>query len=296
VVAEGLAYAAWGVEGIGVHDGATGATLALLMPPDGLGQVDDLAASDGLLFALDARRGRLVVLGLDDPEAPAQLGRARAVHVGPFSGVSAGGGHVVVSGGTGRLTRLSYDVDGRLSGRGTVDLGLGQPDVLVDPGGEVAYVSTDFDDAVDGAGYGITTLPLAGRLVAADQLGLEGSGFTGGVTGPANFPVECAVAGERLYVAFGGGLAVVDVSGPTLSLLTTVALPMDGLGVDVFGDRAWVVGSSPEPTVVVLSLDAPDAPEVPAEIAIDGTPRGVAAIEGGALVGAGEAGVRWVAR
>ncbi len=67
------------------------------------------------------------------------------------------------SGGTSLLTVLSYDSNGKLgTSTATIDLGIGQPDVLVGPRGKEAYVSTDFSKPQpQGRRFGITILTLA---------------------------------------------------------------------------------------------------------------------------------------
>ena len=85
-------------------------------PPPGSESVDDLAVAEEFLFALDAREpGHLSVFSLHDSLAPVLVSGPTEVGVGPFSGVSAGNGHVIVSGGTSSLSLFSYDAIGRLS-------------------------------------------------------------------------------------------------------------------------------------------------------------------------------------
>ena len=138
-----LAYVALGEAGLGVFDVRARRMVTVLVPEDGAGSVDDLALADGLLFALDARApGHLTTYALADARRPARSSGALPVPVEPFSGVSAAGGRVVVSGGTRPLTVAAYGPGGALAtGTGSTELGRGQPDVLLAPGGAVAYVS-----------------------------------------------------------------------------------------------------------------------------------------------------------
>jgi hypothetical protein len=282
VLREGFAYAALGVTGLAVIDLAAG-TATTQPPPTGLGSVDDLAVADGLLFVLDAvPQGFLVVLSLADRAAPRLVSGPVAVPVGPFAGVSAGGGRVVVSGGTGLLTVRTYDAAGALgSAAATVDLGVGQPDVLVAPDGSRAFVSVDFT----GAEFGVAALTLGTPPAAPTPSGrvvLPGAGFTPGVAMPANFPIECALTGTTLLVAFGGGLAVIDASDPaTLRLLTVLRLGVSAVGVDAFGGRAYVVGSAPAPTLVEVDVSDPRAPTVARSVPLprESQPLGVAVDE-----------------
>ena len=110
---------------------------AIVAPMPPLDRVDDLAISEGLLFALDATApGHLTTYSLADPRRPAASGATVSVPVGPFSGVSAASGLVVVSGGTSQMTLRSYDPAGAFGVAVAVaDFGRGQPDVAlrVDP-------------------------------------------------------------------------------------------------------------------------------------------------------------------
>lgn len=292
---QGIAYAALGAAGLAAVDPRT-STVRAQPPPGGTGSVDDVAVADGFLFALDAAPpGFLSVFSLADPLAPALVSVPVGVPVGPFSGVSAAGGRVVVSGGTSLLTVRTYDANGQLGAAATIDLGLGQPDVLLAPDGSRAFVSTDFD----GTRFGITALALRQPPLAPVVLGrlsLPGAGFTPGVLGPANFPIESVLVGTTLLVAFGRGLAVVDASNPgNLRLVRVIELGVNTLSVDAAGSRVVVVGSSPQPTLAVLDLTNPASPVVvstspltagsrPTGIAADGLLEFIAAGPGGLLV------------
>ena len=109
------AYVTRGTTGYEVLRAARNTKSHVFMPPPGLGSVDDVAVADGLLFLLDAQApGHLRVLSLADPSAPSLIGAPVEVAVGPFSGVTASGGRVIVSGGTSPLTLRTYDAGGRL--------------------------------------------------------------------------------------------------------------------------------------------------------------------------------------
>lgn len=267
----GALYGAAGADGVAVLDPASGDEAAKLDPPEGWDGVHDVAVADALLFALDAAAGRLAVYSLADPRAPKLLPGTRDVNVRPFSGVSAGGGRVVVSGGTGDMRLFDYSGAGDLTPVGDgLDLGTGQPDVLVDARGDFAYVSTDFSGAVDGSGFGITAVDLAAAArgggaedVVTHRVGLDGAGFTDGVRGNANFPVESAIAGDRLLVAHGGGLSVLslgDRAAPALE--STVPLDFPAVNVDADGDLAVVVGGQDRARVAAVDLKSLTASNV----------------------------------
>lgn len=244
----GIVYGSAGADGVVVL-GADGNEVDIIALPPGLGAINDLSFADDLLFVLDAVGGQVGVYSAATASAPTFIdGSTRAVDVGPFAGVSAGGGRVVVSGGTGSMSVFSYTNAGALTLlTDGIDLGFGQPDVLVDSTGSFAYVSTDFAGTVDGASFGITTVDLNSADLSnpsVQQVGLIGSGFTGG-SSPANFPVESAIAGNRLLVAHGGGLSILslaDRASPKLN--TTLALDFPAVNVDAMGDSAVVVGGT----------------------------------------------------
>jgi LVIVD repeat len=258
------AYGTLADRGLEIVDLADPSRRRTIPPPAGSESVDDLAVADGLLFALDARRpGHLSVFSLSDPATPVLASAPVEVEVGPFSGVSAGGGRVIVSGGTSRLSLRTYDREGRPSPAvGTIDLGRGQPDVLMAPDGTHAFVSTHYG----GPHFGLTILEIGGGLtplVKAGSVPLDTYGFTAGGAKPANFPIEGALAGNVLMVAHAPGLAIlslVDAKRPRL--LRVVALDVKAVNLDVEGGAAAVVGSSPKPLLVLFDVTNPSTPIV----------------------------------
>ena len=295
VVVEGpRAYAARGTAGFAVMDLRT-REYQTFGAPAGTERVDDLSVRDGLLFLLDAQNGgNLSVMSLADPDQPTLVSGPVGVPVGPFAGVSAGAGRVVVSGGTSLLTLRSYDPLGNLGASvSTIDLGIGQPDVLVSEDGTRAFVSTDFAGSVGGAGFGISTIalnapPLSPTLLS--RTGLPGAGFTGGSQGPANFPIESAVIQDQLLTAHGGGLARIGANG---TLAGTTPLSFGAVNVDTLADRAVVVGtgrslaefdfSSPGSPTLISSISLP-GPGAFSGVALQGTFVAIAAGNGGLRV------------
>lgn len=262
VIHGATAYGTLAERGLEIVDLTNAERRRTISPPAGSESIDDLAVADGLLFALDARRpGHLSVFSLSDPAMPVVASAPVEVEVGPFSGVSAGGGQVVVSGGTSALALHTYDREGRLSPEvATIDLGRGQPDVLVAPDGRRAFVSTHFR----GPHFGLTTLEI-GRgsraLVRDGTVDLDTYGFTAGGAKPANFPIESALAGNVVIVAYARGLAIIENSNPP-RLLRVVGLEIKAVNVDVDGGMAAVVGSSPKPLLVLLDVANPSAPVI----------------------------------
>jgi hypothetical protein len=232
--------------------------------PAGVESADDLALADGLLFVLDARPpGHLAVFSLADPARPALAGAPVAVEVGPFSGVAAAGGRVVVSGGTSRLSVRAYDPAGQLGTAVAVtDFGRGQPDVIVAPRGDYALVSTH--DAGPNFSVKVARLaePPAAPLLDA-SIALATFGFTAGGARPANFPIELALEGPVLYIASDDGLRVVDLSVMTAPRqLAHLPLEVSPVNIDVRDGIAAVVGSEPAPTLVFIDVRVPARPAV----------------------------------
>ena len=265
VVTDGAwAYATRGPAGLEVLDlAARPAVRRFLALPPGVESADDVALADGLLFVLDARApGHLAVFSLADPAHPALAGEPVPVDVGPFSGVSAAHGRVVVSGGTSRLTLRAYDAAGRLGADvASADLGRGQPDVLLCPFGRYAFVSTH--DWGPHFSLKIARLTDAGALALEHSLELATYGFTPGGAKPANFPIEAAFQDRLVYVVSADGLRVIQLA-PDAAPRLLAHLPLDiaPVNVDVRDGIAAVVGSAPEPALVFVDARRPQRPRV----------------------------------
>ena len=144
-----VVFVARGCDGIEAFDAAGGARLAHLEPQGESDSYDDVSFADGMVFALDADDGYLSTFRFGGAFVPLTLDAS--VEVGPYSGVSARGSWVAVSGGTSELTLLSYGPDGSLTHSGSVAGHRGHPDVALDPRGGSALVSTHFSDAMHSA-------------------------------------------------------------------------------------------------------------------------------------------------
>jgi hypothetical protein len=293
-IAGGIAFVASSARGIERIDLGTGER-RFLAPPAPADRIDDVASADGLVFALDATPpGYLVVYRVADAGAMQRVA-ITAVPVGPFSGVAAGGGHVIVSGGTSELTLRRYDADGALSDPPfSGDFGRGQPDVVLADAGRVALVSTH----VQGPRFGLTVADIVDAPLQLHERGyveLPGAGFTDGGFHPASFPLQAAALGRHVLVAHGGGLSVLDASPgqpPTLVGTTDIALAATAIAVDAERRLAFVAGASPRPELLTLDLSDPRAPRVlerkplpstgsPSSIAFDATHLVVALQDGG---------------
>ena len=247
--------------GFEILDAVSGRVLRTVAPPAGSESVDDLAIADRFLFVLDARApGHLSVFSIADPANPMLVSPPVDVAVGPFSGVSAGAGRVIVSGGTSLMSLRSYDAAGRL---GPVlamqDFGRGQPDVLLAPDGARAFVSTHRW----GPYFALTTVRVASTLSKAATLNVGTYGFTAGGAKPASFPLKTALEGDVLLVADLEGLhvlSVADLDRP--QVLAHLDLGMKAVNVDIRENIAAVVGSSPRPMLVLVDVGVPSTPRV----------------------------------
>ncbi len=295
VVIDGtLAFVSLGERGFEIVDTESGNVLEIVPPPASSESVDDLAIAGTFLFALDAHPpGHLSVFSLATSPKLKLAAAPIGVPVGPFSGVSAGGGRVIVSGGTSLLSLRSYDSQGKLGPLlAEIDCGRGQPDVLMSPDGNRAFVSTHRW----GPYFGLTSVRVAVSplsLAKSGSLKLDTYGFTPGGAKPASFPLETALEGDVLYVATVRGLTVVSVAVPDRpALVTTLATGVKGVNVDVRNHLAAVVGSSPRPMLVLVDVRSPSSPRVVRSIPLpDGSrPTGVAIGATHVVVAAGNRG------
>jgi hypothetical protein len=256
----GVAYIAAGSDGLEIVDLKTRKRKSLLPPPAPADRIDDVAISDGWLFTLDATPpGYLMTFSLARPDLP--LIDRVPVPVGPFSGVSAAGGVVIVSGGTSQLTLREYDRNGRLGTEViTGDFGRGQPDVALRPDGRMAAISTH----TFGPDFAITFAeiqrgPLS--LKTRGQLGLKDAGFTEGGFKPSHFPLVAAWNGGRVYLADGGGLNVIDLLDPDHPrLLQKDRSPRPAIDAVVAGDELDVLRAGAHPAVLRYRLDGSGLP------------------------------------
>lgn len=289
------AYVSLGERGFEIVDVASGNVLALVAPPIGSESVDDLAVSGSFLFVLDARPpGHLSVFSLATSPEGKLTSAPVAVAVGPFSGVSAANGRVIVSGGTSLMSLRSYDSEGKLGPvLAEIDCGRGQPDVLLSPDGSRAFVSTHRW----GPYFGLTSVRVAvapPSMAKSGSVNLETYGFTAGGAKPASFPIETALENGILYVASLRGLTVVSVTDPDRpTLLTTAGIGIKGVNVDVRNHLAAVVGSSPHPMLVLIDVSAPSSPRIVRSIPLPAgsRPTGVAIGTTSVVVAAGNQGV-----
>ena len=282
VVSGSFAYAAAGGVGLIVVDLDTLQVVNAISPPGTSNTIDDVSIDGDLLFTLDASgAGAISAFSVTTPQQPTLVSGPVGATVSPFAGISAANGRVVVSGGTGLLSVRNYDSTGNISGIvSQIDLGIGQPDVLISNDGDTGYVSTDFAGSFDGSGFGISVIDISSPpTTLLDRVGIIGAGFSPGVSGPANFPIESAIQGNTLYVASGNGVVALDISNPnSLSTLATIPLSTNPVNIDAVGDTLYVVGNVPTNTLTTIDVSNLSSPVIQTQtLPAAGNPLGVAA-------------------
>lgn len=280
-----FAYAALAEAGVGVYalpsgpladDAVTLLPLRVIAPPPGSDRIDDLAidAASGHLFTLDALApGAWCEWSTAAPEAPRLLRGPLAAPVGPFAGITAANGAVLVSGGTSVLTVWSALSTPSLSPLAaaplqSLDLGRGQPDVLLAADGDLAVVSTHF--RFWGDTFGITTLrrgdaamrnaaAISSPFAVSGRLELRGAGYADGGARPANFPLVVALADTNAIVTAGRELVLLDLAQSAAPRESgRVELPFVAVHVAAHAARAVAVGGAPTPMAAFLERDASD--------------------------------------
>ncbi|MDN5203654.1 hypothetical protein QQ008_19855 [Fulvivirgaceae bacterium BMA10] len=269
------AYTTNGEFGLDIIDLNTLKTVNKMPPAREMNSIDNLSITDNLLFAIDARgEDFLAVFSLDNPTSPKLVSGPVPVQGAPFTGVSAANGNVVVSGGTTFMNFRKYDANGKLSDtEGRFGRDRGHPDILLSEDGRVAYASTDFNGQVNGARFGMIALELDGltnspRLIS--EIGIPGAGFTAGTTRPAGFPIQSALADDHLLVAYGEGLAIIElVNGRGLASLNTLDLGLAAISISVFNGVAYVIGNEPTPTLVKIDISDIENPVIIESISLN---------------------------
>jgi hypothetical protein len=175
--------------------------------------------------------------------------------------VSAATGLVAVSGGTSLLTLREVASDGSFGSEvATADFGRGQPDLALRSDGALAAISTHLYGPEFAVTFAvIERRPL--RLRAVGQLRLKEAGFSDGGYKPAHFPLVSIWRGDRLYVADGGGLSVIDATDPARPrLLLRSRLAGPGMDLALAGGQLDVVRAGSKPAVVRYRLDRSGLP------------------------------------
>lgn len=278
VIVDGYAYAACDTQ-IQIAELATGNVTTLASPAD-----DITADSRGAIFTQSGSVVRMFTL--DNPMTPEQVATATA-NGNPFSGISAAGCSLVISGGVlpTRVFRYSFEapyLELTTDGISIVDQETGAPDVhvAITGAGEVtAFYSEDIGNV---ANWAIQPVIFNGaaelQSTPARTVLTQGSfpGPFGAPFGPANFPVESEFLDGRLYVAHfaAQGIEVVDVANGG-NLLAPFPLPYDPINISTDGTSLFVVGVTNDQVDVI----DPASGNVIESLGNLNTPSGVAANE-----------------
>lgn len=273
VIVEGHAYAACGNE-ILIAALATGEITVFSSAADDI----TADAQRGLVFTQAGSNVRMFTI--ENPTAPVQVATA-TVNFGLFSGISAAGCTLAISGGVGgsdtRVFRYSAsDLDLVLTEDGIpiVDNTTGTPDVHVAQTGSgeiTAFYSQDIgavtnwaiQPAVFNGAAELQSTPARTVLTVGSFGGPFGAPF-----GPANFPVESEYLDGMLYVAHfaADGIEVIDVASG--ALLDSFPLPYEPTNISTDGTSLFVVGVTnnevdiidPSSGNVIESLGSLDTP------------------------------------
>ena len=265
------AYTANGEEGLNIINLVTKETETIIPPAHPSNSIDDLSIAGNFLFLLDARdQGFVSVYSLSNPVLPKLVSGPFNAPVGPFCGIAAANGNVVVSGGTKYLSHRKYSSSGKLSKHESkFGRDRGYPDVILSGDGKVALVSTHYE----GERFGIISLllndfPEAPSLLS--EINIAGAGFSSGVTTPSGLPIKSDIQDSILFVAHGSGLSIIKLeSNKGLSPIENLDIGIDAVNIAVFNDTAYVTGSSPNPTLVKINVSDIQNPMVSATIPLN---------------------------
>ena len=294
-------FVSYGDGGLIVTDETTGEVVAHLFPAGAMKGIDDFVIDGDLLFVLDARgKNYVATYNIGDLQNPELVDGPYLVQGGPFNGISARGGNLVVSGGTFYLEYFQYSSSGELSGSASFSRDRGHPDVLLSNNGQVAFVSTDFqlDKKVDNARFGIMALSLGTKLqipTVISQVGILEAGITEGLTTPVGFPIQTALSGDNLLVAHGGGLTVIElIDESALGNMQLVDFGVEAISVEVQDDVAYVIGIGSEPFLVKFDISDASTPLITETVPLNigsSIPTSVAVSSTSIYIAAGEAGL-----
>ncbi|WP_436515953.1 hypothetical protein [Ekhidna sp. To15] len=296
---DNLLMTAYGEGGLIISNVNTGEIITQVFPPQGMNSIDDFDMDGNLIFVLDSRGRDYIAVFSFDGINTSLVADPIAVEGGPFNGVSASNGNLVVSGGTTFLNRFKYSSKGKIFGAVSFGRDRGHPDVLLSDDGQAAFISTDFDGGVNG--FGVTSLYIGDRLqipFILSELRILESGITTGVTAPVGFPIQTAIYNDNLIVAHGGGLTIINlIEGHIFGSNSNIDIGISGISLAIDDNIAYVIGYQGEiPTLVTVDLsDISNPPTVsttslftdgsiPTSIAVSNTEIYIAAGAAGLLI------------
>lgn len=285
------AYLANGTQGIQVIDLESNETKSILLPILPTKSIDDLSIDRNYLFALDAdESGFISVYDISNPSSPKILSSTTPVPVGPYAGISAKNGNVVVSGGTKYFSHRTYNSNGGIkSQENDLTRDQGHPDVLLTTDGNTALISTHFE----GERFGIISASLSANNVNVEsEITLNGAGFSTGTIDLIGFPIKSDLYKNHVLVAHGGGLSILSLNDSKLTLLQTLNLGIEAINVSVYKDIAYVIGYKNGPQLLKISLSDINNPIINERIVLSNTSvSGLDVSENGILITTGAEGI-----
>ena len=258
-VSGGLVYTAYGEGGLIITNETSGEVVSHIFPPQEMKSIDDFDLDGNLLFVLDSRgRDYFAVFSFENGQEEL-LSAPVPVEGGPFNGISAVNGNVVISGGTTFLNRFRYDNNGNIKGPVNFGRDRGHPDVLLSRNGQYAYISADFGFGLDIDRFGVMSLFIGDDLeipAVISELGIPEAGFTEGTTKPVGFPIQSSLFDDHLLVAHGGGLTIVELAQEgVFGNSNLIATNVSGISVTADGNNAYLIGyDGDSPVLVAIDL------------------------------------------
>ncbi|WP_421765087.1 hypothetical protein [Ekhidna sp.] len=262
-----LLMVAYGEGGLIISDEISGEVLAQIFPPQGMNSIDDFDVDGDLIFVLDSRgRDYMAVFSFDGDET-SLVSDPVIVEGGPFNGISASNGNLVVSGGTTFLNRFTYSSSGDIQGPISFGRDRGHPDVILSSNGQVAFISADFGIGLDIDRFGVMSLYIGDELEipsVISELGIADAGLTEGLTTPVGFPIQTALHNDNLIVAHGGGLTIIRlIEEFVFGSSTNIDIGISAISVAVSQDTAYIIGyQDGTPTLVRVDLTDLDNPAI----------------------------------
>ena len=219
-------------------------------------------AQRGLLFTYSGSQIRMFTL--ENPTAPEEVASTNA-SFSIFTGFSAAGCTLAVSGGTSNTTVFRYsantfDLELTENSIPPVDNVTGTPNVHVTqtgPSEVTAFYSQDIGAVANWAIQPAIFNGVAELQSTPSRIVLTSGQFTGpfgAPFGPSNFPVESEYLDGRLYVAHFAvpGVEVIDVA--TGNLLPEIDLPYQPTNISTDGVSLFVVGVSNDEVDIIDPL------------------------------------------
>ena len=241
-----------------ISDEQTGEVVAQIFPAGEMHSIDDFDVDGNLIFALDSRGRNYVAVYSFDGQEVKIVNDPIQVQGGPFNGIAAAQGNLVISGGTTFLERFTYSNGGKIDGPVRFGRDRGHPDIILSNDGQAAFVSTDFGIGLDIERFGIMSLFIGDELqipYVISELGIEASGFTPGLTTPTGFPIQSVQVSDRLFVAHGGGVTAIDLEQNVFANSQELDLEINSTAIDATTSTVYVVGLMNEiPTLLTLDI------------------------------------------